>query len=192
MVSCFALRFAVLVFILMGTAATQQSPTNQAVDNDFVQKEFGSTCSLLPGPAPMVADLNGDGIDDIALVARCTNPLIDEAEHNYKVADPYNSFFGYGDPKITSGFASEDPAHRGLVVLVIHGSGADAWRSASPKAKFILINLPFKQVEVKKLKVRKKAVMAIYADEASADRTTSATFWDGRKYKYQPLGSSME
>jgi hypothetical protein len=79
-----------------------------------------------------------------------------------------------------------------LVLLIIHGSGADAWRSESPKAKFVIVNLPYRQLAVKKLNVRKKTVMAIYTDESSADKTTSATFWDGKKYRYQPLGSSME
>jgi hypothetical protein len=45
---------------------------------------------------------------------------------------------------------------------------------------------------VKKLSVKKKTVMAIYVDETGGDRMTSATFWDGKKYRYQPIGSSME
>lgn len=171
-------------------SATQKAP--EAITNDFVHKAFGSTCTIFPGPAPMLADLNADSIEDAVIVARCTNPMLDQVEHNYKVIDPYNSFFGYGDPKVTSEFASEDPERRGLVLLVIHGSGSEAWRSATPKAKFMIINLPFKQVMLKKLMVKKKAVMAIYADEAGGDRMTSATFWTGKKYKYQPLGSSME
>ena len=56
----------------------------------------------------------------------------------------------------------------------------------------MIINLPFKEVVVKKLTVKKKTVMAIYAEETGGDRMTSATFWDGKKYRYQPIGSSME
>jgi hypothetical protein len=55
----------------------------------------------------------------------------------------------------------------------------------------VIINLPFKEVVVK-LTVKKKTVMAIYAEETGGDRMTSATFWDGKKYRYQPIGSSME
>ena len=77
------------------------------------------------------------------------------------------------------------------MLLVIHGSGAEAWRAATPKAKFVIINLPFKQITVKKLKVKKKTVMAIYAEETGPDRMTSALFWDGKKYRYQPIGSGM-
>ncbi len=108
-----------------------------------------------------------------------------------RVVDPYNTFYGYGNTKITTQFASEDPATRGLVLLVIHGDGPEAWRAATPKAKFVIINLPFKQITVKKLVVKKKTVMAIYAEETGGDRMTSATFWDGKKYRYQPIGSGM-
>ena len=175
----------------------QQSATHPkaapAVDNDFVQKEFGATCTLVAGPPPLTADLDGDGIEDMVIVARCLNPLMDQTENNYKVVDPYNSFFGYGDPKITTQFASEDPQGRGLSLLIIHGSGPEAWRSANPKAKFIIINLPFKQLSVKKLTERKKTIMAIYAEESrEGEGTVSVVFWDGKKYKYRPLGSIMD
>jgi hypothetical protein len=168
------------------------SAVSSAIDNDFIQKQFGSTCTLMPGPPQLKADMDGDGIEDLVVAARCTNALVDQAENNFTVIDPYNSFYGYGNTKITTQFASEDPATRGLVLLVIHGTGPEAWRSSAPKAKFVIINLPFKQIAVKKLSVKKKTVMAIYAEESGADRMTSATFWDGKKYRYQPIGSSME
>jgi len=190
---------AVLFVFLIAAAVAQQSPAPAApapapasVDNDFVQKQFGSTCTLMPGPSLQTADLDGDGTEDAIIIARCTNPMLDQAEHGYKVIDPYDNFFGYGDPKVTTQFATEEPERRGLVLLVIHGNGAEAWRSATPKAKFMIINLPFKQIMVKKLQLRKKTVMAIYADEVGGAGTVSATFWDGKNYKYQPMGSNME
>jgi hypothetical protein len=184
------LRLFVL-FLLVFPLVAEQGKSSSAVDNDFIQKEFGSTCSLMPGPPEMKADMDGDGIEDLVVAAHCSNALVDQAEKNFTVIDPYNSFYGYGNTKITTQFSSEDPATRGMVLLVIHGAGAEAWRAATPKAKFVIINLPFKQVSVKKLTVKKKTVMAIYADETGGDRMTSATFWDGKKYRYQPIGSSM-
>ncbi len=162
------------------------------MDDDFIQKQFGSTCKLMPGPPQLKADLDGDGIEDLVVAGHCSNPLVDQSEDNFTVIDPYNTFYGYGDTKITTQFASEDPATRGLVLLVIHGVGPEAWRADKPKAKFVIINLPFKQIAVKKLTVKKKTVMAIYAEETGGDRMTSATFWDGKKYRYQPIGSGME
>lgn len=185
-------RLLCLLFALFPISAGWTQTSSPPVDNDFVVKTFGPTCSLVSGPTVQTADLDGDGVEDAVIVARCTNPLLDQAEKSYRVVDPFNTFFGYGDPKLTTQFATEDPARRGLVLLVIHGAGPDAWRSVTPKAKFMIINLPFKQIMVKKLIVKKKPVMAIYAEEAGGSGTVSATFWDGKKYKYQPLGSSME
>jgi hypothetical protein len=184
------LSAVVLSFSALGQQAA--APSAPAVDNDFVKKQFGSSCTVMPGPPQLKADLDGDGIEDLVVAARCTNPLADQAENNFTVIDPYNAFYGYGNTKITTQFASEDPATRGLVLLVIHGAGPEAWQAAAPKAKFVIINLPFRQVAVKKLTVKKKIVMAIYAEETGGDRMTSATFWDGKKYRYQPIGSSME
>ena len=188
---CLRLIFACFVLSLIALAQQAKPSASAPVDDDFIQKQFGSTCKLMAGPPQLKADLDGDGVEDLVVAARCTNPMADQAEDNFTVVDPYNSFFGYGNTKITSQFASEDPAMRGLVLLVIHGTGEEAWRAATPKAKFVIMNLPFKQIAVKKLKVRKKSVMAIYAEETGADRMTSATFWDGKKYRYQPIGSSM-
>lgn len=189
----YCLRLIFVCFVLSFISLAQQTtpPASAPVDDDFIQKQFGSTCKLMAGPPQLKADLDGDGIEDLVVAARCTNPLADQADDNFTVVDPYNTFFGYGNTKITSQFASEDPALRGLVLLIIHGTGEEAWRAATPKAKFVIINLPFKQIAVKKLKVRKRSVMAIYAEETGADRMTSATFWDGKKYRYQPIGSSM-
>jgi hypothetical protein len=168
------------------------SPARSAVNNEFVQKQFGSTCSLI-GIDPLIADLDSDGIEDIVIPARCTNPMMDQVENAFVVVDPYNSFFGYGNPKVTTQFASEDPDRRGYSLLLIHGAGPDAWHSATPKAKFVIVNLPFKQVIVKKMAIKKKkAIMGIFTEETGGDQATSVIFWDGKRYKYQPLGSSME
>jgi hypothetical protein len=188
------IRLILVSIALSILTLAQQTPPSPSslVDDDFIQKQFGSTCKLMAGPPQLKADLDGDGIEDLVVAGHCTNPLTDQAEDNFTVIDPYNAFYGYGNTKITTQFASEDPAVRGLVLLVIHGAGLEAWRAVTPKAKFVIINLPFKQISVKKLSVKKKTVMAIYVDETGGDRMTSATFWDGKKYRYQPIGSSME
>ena len=190
--SCWIYLLLVLGLVPGSLAQAPAKISATAVSNDFIQKQFGATCSLMAGPPIYTADLDGDGTEDAVIVARCTNPLIDETENNFKVVDPYNSFFGYGDTKATSQFASEDPLARGRVLLIIHGAGPEAWHSDTPKAKFVIINLPFRQIAVRKLMVKKKPAMAIYAEETSADQMTSAIFWDGKKYRYQPLGAGLE
>ena len=185
-----------LVAVVLAFAAYASAQSKEAfkVDNDFVHKQFGADCSLLGTQLPMVGDLNGDGVDDIVIPANCTKPLVNASENGYRVLDPYNSFFGYGNPKVTTEFATVSPEHRGYAVLVIHGAGPDAWHSDNPKAKFLIVNLPYKAVSVKRVgfNKKKKTTMAIYVEEAGEDQMTSVMTWDGRKYKYSPLGSSLE
>jgi len=167
--------------------------TPSPVDDKFVHQQFGASCSLEPNFAPMIGDLNNDGVADIVMVARCKNALIDQGEKSYKVIDPMDSFFGYGNPVITTSFAPDDPKLRGISLLVIHGLGPEAWRSETALSKFVIINMPVKKLSVKRMKIsRKKLANAIYVEEATGDQMTSAIFWDGKKYRYEPLGSSME
>lgn len=164
-----------------------------AVTDEFIQKQFGDNCSLLSGPPQFVGDLDGDGIDDLVVAARCKNPMADRDEYNFVVADPYDSFLGFGNVKITSTFASDEPERRGVVLLIIHGAGKDAWRADKPKDKFLLINLPFKSLAVKKLTMKKRNTLGIFMEETGeGENMSSVLFWDGKKYRYQTLGSTME
>jgi hypothetical protein len=182
-----------LILFLVAFASGQRANfTAPQVTDEFVHQQFGNTCALDPKFTPMTADLNGDGIEDALIVARCKNPLIEQAEKDYNVIDPMNSFFGYGNPKVTSTMGQQDPRLKGISLLIIHGLGADAWHTATPGAKFVIINIDVKTAVLKKMKLRKKSVTAIYIEEATGDQMTAAIFWDGKKYKYEPLGSSME
>lgn len=172
--------------------AHAKSPS-PAVTDDLIHKQFGDNCSLLPGPQQFVADLDGDGIDDLVVAAKCKNPMADKDEYSFVVADPYDTFLGYSDIKVTSTFASDAPERRGISLLIIHGAEKDAWRAETPKAKFLLINLPFKTLTVKKLAQKKKTILGIYMEETGeGEDTSSVVFWDGKKYRYQQLGSTLE
>ena len=143
------------------------------------------------GAAALKADLNGDGIEDLVVAARCTNPLGDQAEDNFTVIDPYNQLLRVRKSQGHQPICLGGPCHPGPGAAGHPRRRCEAWRAAVPKAKFVIINLPFKQVTVKKLMVKKKPIMAIYAEETGGDRMTSATYWDGKRYRYQPIGSSM-
>jgi hypothetical protein len=168
--------------------ATSNAPV-VVVDENFIHKQFGEEFSLTPASTPFMRDVDGDGVEDMVIVARSRKPMLDAAEHNYKVVDPYYDFYGYGDPKLTSTFGSEDLMEKNLVILVIHGAGPQAWRSDTPRAKFVIINVPFKKITVRRLQLRKRQVNAIFAEEANSSAGDSVTFWDGKQYKYQPLGT---
>ena len=125
---------------------------------------------------------------DAVIVARNKNSVIGADAYNYKVMDAVNDHFGYGNPKVTVDFNANDPIHN-LVLLVIHGAGKDGWRAATPKAKFVLINVPFERVHLGRGKVKKVTVDAIRVEET--DTVSSLLFWDGKKYRYIPGGGSL-
>jgi hypothetical protein len=164
-----------------------------AVTDELIHKQFGDNCSLLPGPPQFVADLDDDGVDDLLVAAKCKNPMADKDEYSFVVTDPYDSFLGYSDVKVTSTFASDEPDRRGISLLIIHGADKDAWRADKPKGKFLLINLPFKTLTVKRFALKKKTILGIYMEEkGEGEDTSSVIYWDGKKYKYQQLGSTLE
>jgi hypothetical protein len=171
--------------------AAAVAPTIRTVDNAFVQKQFGDQFTLLPELAVTYGDLDGDGVEDVVIAARCKNPMLDQGEHDYKVIDPYYDFFGYGDPKVTTTFAEPNPARRGLVVLIIHGSGPEGWRSTKPKAKYVIVNLPYRAISVRKMHLKKRNIEAVYIEEAGDNGDSSALFFDGKKFKYVPMGGNM-
>jgi hypothetical protein len=180
------------------TASTAAAPASPAmpsggptVDNAFVQKQFGTNCTIVSLP-PVTGDLDGDGIEDIVIPARCTSPMQNQSENHYLTIDPMFAFFGYGNPAITTQYSTEDPQRRGYSLLIIHGAGADAWRSDNPKAKFLVVNLSFTHLSIKKLNMKKKTRQALYVEEDGGDGLVSVLFWDGKKYRYQPMGASME
>ena len=189
-------------FLLVAAAQTKKQPPpppahakspSPAVTDDLIHKQFGDNCSLLAGPPQFVADLDNDGTEDLVVAAKCKNPMADKDEYSFVVADPYDSFLGYSDVKVTSTFASDEPQRRGVSLLIIHGAEKDAWRSEIPKAKFLLINLPFKTLTVKRLAMKKKNILGIYMEETGeGEQTSSVVYWDGKKYKYQQLGSTLE
>ena len=197
--------FLLSVFALSLTvaAAAQKKPQppppahakspSPAVTDELIHKQFGENCSLLPGPPQFVADMDDDGIEDLVVAARCKNPMADKDEYSFVVADPYDSFLGYSDVKVTSTFASDEPDRRGISLLIIQGAGNDGWRAEKPKAKYLLINLPFRTLTVKRLALKKKTILGIYMEEkGEGEDTSSVIFWDGKKYRYEILGSTLE
>jgi len=157
-------------------AETSSEITAQYLHPD--KKKEGRWKYLLTG------DLDGDGVEDAVIVVRFKNPLAGQTQYDYKVVDPYFTYHGYGNPKVTATFQSEDPRYNHML-LIIHGAGPEGWRAEKPKAKFVIINLPFEFLSIAPVvvdKKKKKKVMGIMAEEV--DGVSSSCYWDGKKYKW--------
>ena len=188
--------FLCLAFAVIACAAAEQGPATppppQNLPPDLaavVKAQFGSTFTL-PAKFPTVlltADFDGDGVEDAAIVASSTEPFPDSVEFKYKVSDPYNAYFGMGNPAMSSKFSTADP-QRNFDLLIILGSGSDGWRSATPKDKFVIINLPFDDISVGRMLIKKNKPPVFVIKARESEIMDSAVWYDIKKkrWKWEP------
>lgn len=187
-----------VLFLAACVAAAQSPQTTQpaapaaaAASTDLTQlaaivkQQFGDTFTIPAkfSPPYITADFDTDGVEDIAIVADSKDPLPDSFAFKYEVADPYHAYFGFGNPKITSTF-STDPGHTHHL-LVIFGSGKESWHAATPKAKFVLINVPFDTFEVGRMLVSKKKPPIFVIKTLESQIMDSALWWEAKKKRWR-------
>jgi hypothetical protein len=171
------------------TQAPAQLDLSQADLQQIVAREFGPAFSTLDGFRALQADLDGDGNEDLIIVATSDDPMLDEAQYHYKVSDPYNTFFGFGDPHVTSRFQVDTGARRMLLIVndwqaperdlkSVPKSQRPGW-----KAKFVLINVPFQKLDIGRALINRKVIAAIKAQETDGQ---SFVYWSGKRYNWDP------
>src|SRR5215471_1414981 len=166
------------------------SPAKTEDVSALVKQQFGSSFTV-PAKFPKVliaADFDGDGVEDVAIVANSRDPIADSFDFKYSVSDPYYTYFGYGNPTNTLAFGrAEMETNHDL--LIIFGAGAEAWHAATPEAKFVVVNVPFDEIKMGRMLI-KKGKPPIYVIKAIETRSMedSAVFWDAKKkkWKWQP------
>jgi hypothetical protein len=160
----------------------------------LIKKQFGHTFTATTSlPRTILsADFDGDGVEDVVMAADSNDPMPDSYEYKYQVSDPYNSFFGFGDPRQTANMSHYDPGHT-HDLLIIFGAGPDAWRAATPKAKFVLINVPFDSFELGRLLIKKNKPPIFVVKMQEARLIESTIFFDAKKkrWRWQP-GDTLE
>lgn len=161
---------------------------NQPDAQKYIAREFGPGYLLAQGQPVLLGDLDGDGTEDAVFIVTGGSPLIGAGAFNYTVLDPYDGYWSFGDPKLNTHVAQTDAGPH-YYVLVVHD-----WRGEKAKAKYVFINLPFKQIGLSPtkmgaglLKKNKKVVAAIATVES--DGQQGAVFWNGRTYKFVQLGN---
>jgi hypothetical protein len=147
----------------------------------LVAKEFGEGYKMATDIAPIFGDFDGDGKQDVAVVATGGNPLMGEGSHNYKTLDPYNASFGYGNPKVTMAFNTSEQAAR--YILILH-----SWQV--PLNKFVLVNVPFEKLRIGHMMRKKKPVDALEAVDVTG--VQGAVYFDGKKYKWEIIGAETD
>jgi hypothetical protein len=172
------LLLVVVAVSALAAAAAQRAPAPPLDAQQICTHEFGEQFKLDPKFAPLTVDLDGDGQEDLVLVATAKNPLSGELDYHYRAIDPYDGYFGWGNVKDTVQFSATSVGTT-RYVLVVHN-----WRA--PKEKFVIINLPFDSLEVGRIaiKKRKKTVNTIHAVELGG--LGADVYWDGKKYKWEP------
>jgi len=172
------------------TSTPPAGKTGEIKIDSMVKQQFGDSFKVTAGFPTTLAtgDLDGDGVEDAVIVADSKDPLPDSYDFKYAVSDPYNGYFGYGNPAVTSAFSTADPRNHDL--LVIFGAGAEGWHSATPKAKFVLLNVPFDSIEIGHMltKKNKPPIVVIKAHESQV--MDSAVWWDAKRkrWKWEPGG----
>ena len=190
------MNFAVRVLSLAACLAAAQSQPGSSPEpaakldlSSVVKQQFGSTFALQEKfPTPLItADFDGDGVEDAVLVATSTEPFPDSFAFKYTVIDPYNSYFGMGNPQQSAAFSPADPT-RNHDLLVILGSGPDGWHSATPKAKFVMINVPFDDIAVGRLLIKKDKPPIFMIRTRESQLMDASVFWDAKKkrWRWQP------
>jgi hypothetical protein len=176
----------VLVSPLLAQPSPQPTPA-LANSAEYAAREFGPSFKLDPSIPPMVGDLDGDGNEDLVLVGRSSTPMMSHAEFGYKVADPYDAYFGTGDPKITSQFTLHfDGSERSI--LVVFGwrlPSGDKHKSKSG-AKYVLINTPFESIRIIDLRLKKRNLQAI--ETVDRDTVHALLLWDGKRWHWHAQG----
>jgi hypothetical protein len=165
------------------TSSAAPAPAKEKDDiSKFVSAQFGSgfTASPIFGQTSLIlltGDFDGDGVEDSVVVATTKEPFTRSVELNYKVIDPYDAYFGWGNARDTVRFAEHDDHARVLLVTL-------SWRAATPKGKFVIINVPFDHLAVENVSLKRKQRTVISASEEDSMR--SYLFWDGKKWKFAP------
>jgi hypothetical protein len=167
-------------------ADSQNAPEAQK----YIAREFGPGFLLAEKMPVLLGDLDGDGTEDAVFIVTGGNPLVSAGAFNFNVLDPYDGFWSFADPTLNTQMRQTEPGPH-YCVLVAHD-----WRGEKAKAKYVLINLPFKQISLIPTtmgsgrlvrKKDKKIVAAIATIER--DGQTGAVFWNGRTYKFVQLGN---
>ena len=158
----------------------------------YISREFGPGFLIAAKMPILLGDLDGDGLEDAVFIVTGGNPLLGAGAFHYTVLDPYDGYWSFGDPSLNAHIMQTDPGPHYLVLI------AHDWRGEKAKAKYVFINLPFKEISLTPTTLGKhfrkgkdqKVIAAI--ETLENDGQQGAVFWNGKTYKFIQLGNVEE
>ncbi len=182
-------KLAALACLLILPTLAQTAPAKAPLADPaaYIASQFGPTFKPDPKIAPLFGDLDGDGREDIVLIGSSSMPLLSQEQFGFKVEDPYDGYFGTGNPRITSQFTLHfDGSSRCILIAFNWREPPSSKPNPKQPSKFVLINTPFESVSIVNLRLKKKNIQAIEA----LDRTTlhALVFWDGKHWHWSAQG----
>ncbi len=163
-------------------AAAAQKPAEPAPDFAAIAaREFGPGFKLDTKYAPMKLDLNGDGREDLVLVASAREVLGASQKFGYTAQDPYGRYFGFGNPTMSLQFSADPAAARHLLII-------EDWRGAK-SPKFVLVNLPFDKIDVGYMLFKKRTIAVVETEDEVGIQ--SAIYWDGKRFRWEAVGMNQ-
>lgn len=179
-------RLAICVLVALPMLAQSAPPPAPAFGDPaaYLAQQFGPSFKVDPSFPPMFGDLDGDGKEDVVLVGTSSTPMMSQSQFGFKVEDPYDAYFGTGDPRITTQFTLHFDGSSRCFLIVLD------WRHLQAKSKvttkFVLINTPFEVARIVPLRFKKKNIHAIEV----IDRSTlhSLLFWAGKRWVWSAQG----
>jgi hypothetical protein len=160
-------------------------------EQKYITREFGPGFKLVKTFPVLYGDLDGDGVEDAVFVVTGGSPMLSAGAFNYTVIDPYDGYWSFADPSLNAHVTQTDPGPHYYLLL------SHDWRGEHPKMKFVIFNLPFKEISLTpttmgggSYKKGKKIVAAIATVER--DGQQGAVIWNGKQYKFVQLGNSEE
>lgn len=182
-----AVSVAFLFFCVAFSAQAAPDAQRASELQSLISTQFGPQFELLQQFPLLTGDFNGDGIEDAVFVATSKGGVQIDTDR-FHVIDPSSEYFGIGDPKITTQFASPYPGGP-RCLLIIHGSGKDAWHAQEPKDRFVLINMAFDRLSIGHVLKKKKEFDDIRVEETGV--LNSFLYWNGHHYRWQPGGAEL-
>jgi hypothetical protein len=152
----------------------------------YLAQQFGSSFKLDPKIKPLFGDLDGDGDQDVVLFATSPTPLLSQEQYRFRVEDPYDAYFGEGNPRITAQFTLHFDGSWRDILIVFGWRQPPTKRRSKHVSKFVLINTPLETVSLASLRYKKRNLQAI----ETVDRTGvhSLLMWNGKHWRWSAQG----